>query len=436
MQNESCWLTPSEQVVVCEALVNFGLLKWSNNRDLPLKSGGMTDIYINLREARNNPRAIEFISQVFINPLQRLRVDSFVEVPDSVSCFAGPVSIAAGLPYITVREQSKEGRVSKSRVIGNAIPGCKTAILDDVITDGASKVIPYHECVRLGMHIPALVILVDRGQDWKRTFSSEKVKAHVWAGMTLHDVRKFLIMHGFMDRCDTAAEEKNPFIVALDGKSWEDILPIIDQLRTTGCIFKVNDLLFGEGIANLLPNLQVYGRVMADLKCHDIPRTVANTCNRLLACPPWAVTVHGSGGVEMVRAAVKTLKGTPTKVLVVTVLTSIDSKTCEEIYTRLPWEQVKVLAKIAKDAGAHGLVCSPEEVRELRKLCPRMTFVVPGVRSKGAKKDDQKRTGTPRGALGDGANHIVMGSQIFNAVDPVAEVNRLLTKELATHCIP
>ncbi len=249
--------------------------------------------------------------------------------------------------------------------------------------------------------------------------------------MTLHDVRKFLISDfGVMQRCSQEAEEKNCIIVALDGKSWEETLAIIDPLRPSGCILKVNDLLFDQGIANLIPDLHAYGRVMADLKCHDIPNTVKNTCERLRKDPPWAVTVHASGSVEMVSAAVDALKNTPTKVLAITVLTSIDIVTSEEIYQRRPLEQVKLLAKMAVEAGAHGFVCSPEEVKELKNLYPDKTTVTPGVRSEAAPKNDQARISTPRGARDNGADYIVMGRQILGAKDPVAEVKRVMTEEL------
>ncbi|MBI2063189.1 MAG: orotidine-5'-phosphate decarboxylase [Candidatus Yanofskybacteria bacterium] len=226
---------------------------------------------------------------------------------------------------------------------------------------------------------------------------------------------------------------KNPIIVALDGMSWDQVLPVVDKLRTTGCILKVNDLLFREGFRNLLPKLSVYGRVMADLKCHDIPNTVANTCRNLRACPPWAVTVHGSGGKEMIEVACKELQSVGTKVLVVTVLSSIDPKTCEEIYHRKPAEQVMELAQIAKNAGADGLVCSSEEVSELRGRFPKFTLVVPGIRSSGADPGDQKRISTPKVAINRGADYIVMGRQILSAKDPVEEVNRILKNELGIY---
>ncbi|MFH1473159.1 MAG: orotidine-5'-phosphate decarboxylase [bacterium] len=428
----SPWLFPEEQAEVVQRLYEFGLLKFDNDRSLPLKSGGTTDVYINLRNARARPESIKFVSELFAIPLQRLGVDQFVEVPDSVSCFAGPVSISTGIPYLTIREQEKEGRVSSAKVVGNPVSGQSVCIMDDVITDGQSKVVPHQKCVELGLDNRALVVLVDRQQGWQENLKKQGVNLPVWAGMTLHDVRRHLIQTlGVMQRCDQEVEDKNPIIVALDGKDWESILPIIDQLRTTGCILKVNDLLFAKGIEHLLPHLSVYGRVMADLKCHDIPNTVMNTCWRLRSCPPWAITVHASGGPKMIDAATKALAGTNTKVLAVTVLTSIDPVTCEEIYRRRPMSQVIKLAEMAADNGAHGFVCSPQEVRELRtRFGLGSTIVTPGIRSAGVDAGDQKRTDTPVAAFENGSNYLVMGRQILGAADPVAEVRRILTEEL------
>ena len=192
----------------------------------------------------------------------------------------------------------------------------------------------------------------------------------------------------------------------------------------------MNDLVFNEGIKNLLPNLSVYGRVMVDLKCHDIPNTVANTCRHLREHSPWAVTVHGSGGKKMIQAAKSELCSL-TKVLVITVLTSIDDETGEEIYHCMPFEQVLTLAEIAHNAGADGLVCSPLEVKELRNRYPDMILVTPGVRSADAEVGDQARVSTPKVAIDNGANYVVMGRQILGAPDPVAEVNRVWYHELS-----
>ena len=137
----------------------------------------------------------------------------------------------------------------------------------------------------------------------------------------------------------------------------------------------------------------------------------------------------------MMRAARDTLRS-DTHVLAVTVLTSLD-KDCEEIYSRLPPEQVRILAEMAWQSGANGFVCSPHEVAMLRERYPEALIVVPGVRSEGVEAGDQRRVGTPAKTLGAGANHIVMGRQITQSADPVAEIERVrasltLSKLIAT----
>jgi orotidine-5'-phosphate decarboxylase len=249
--------------------------------------------------------------------------------------------------------------------------------------------------------------------------------------MTLHDVRRELIKDSRLSRCAREVEEKNPIIVALDGKSWEEILPIVDPLRTTGCTWKVNDLLFNEGIRHLLPELSVYGKVMVDIKGHEIPNTVENTCkhlNAMDALDDFFVTVHASGGSAMVKAARQTLHAGV--LLAVTVLTSIDPKTCKEIYHRRPLGQVKKLASIAWEGHADGFVCAPQEVKALRAMFPEAVLVTPGVRSPGQETHDQRRVDTPANAIANGANYVVMGRQILGAQDPVAEVRRVLRDEL------
>jgi orotidine-5'-phosphate decarboxylase len=430
LQPQQPWLDPAEQKDLVACLLEHELIRFSNARNLPLKSGGTTDIYINLRDARNSPEMIGEIARAFENPIRRLCPDSFIEVPDAVSCFAGPLSVATGIKYITIRERPKEGRVSKATSIGTARFGSTAVILDDVVTDGESKIVPYREAKAMGLQVDNLVVLVDRQQGWKKKFADNNIPLSVWPGMTLHDVRKILVSDfGVMQRCNSETEEKNCIIVALDGKSWEETLAIIDPLRPIGCLLKVNDLAFDRGIGKLVPDLQVYGRVMVDLKCHDIPNTVANTCERLRKSQPWAVTVHASGGSDMVGAAVKALEGTSTKVLAVTVLTSIADE-CGQIFGRLPIDQVRELAIKAAAKGAHGFVCSPEEVRMLKQMYPHKIIVTPGIRSEAVPKDDQARVATPRGAKDAGADYLVMGRQILNAKDPVAEVKRVLRDEL------
>ena len=107
------WLYPEEREAVVAGLLEHGLLKFDNARSLPLKSGGKTDVYINLRDARDAPATIELLADLFSIPLRRLGIKRFVEVPDSVSCFAGPLAMKTGIPYLTIREDSKANRVAE-----------------------------------------------------------------------------------------------------------------------------------------------------------------------------------------------------------------------------------------------------------------------------------------------------------------------------------
>jgi orotidine-5'-phosphate decarboxylase len=427
----SCWLTPGEQDQVIEGLLAYGLIKSDNSRKLPLKSGGMTDVYINLRDCRKSPGATAFLARIFENPLRRLRAERLIEMPSALSGVAGVLSEQLGIPYVTIRDTAKEGRVSDAEIIGEFVVGENSVMFDDVVTDAGTKVPAFRACMNRGVKPSGLVVLVDRQQGWKTMFAKEGIDLPVWAGMTLHDVRKYLVKNGLMRRCDPQVEKNNPIILALDGKPWDEVLPLIDRLRPTGCILKANDLLVTGGINKVISDLSVYGRVMADPKWHDIPSTVENYCKQLRRTPPWAVTVHASGDGEMVKAVAKAMEGTHTIILAVTVLTSIHKDSCARIFGgRTPLKQVEELAAIAREAGASGFVCSGEEAAMLREKYPSVVLVVPGLRSPGADKNEQQRVATFEDAKAAGANFFVGGRQFLGAADPAAEIERVRKDEL------
>lgn len=426
---QSNWIPRECHRQVAELLVDNNLCKMDNSRRLPLTGGGTTDLYVDLRRGRSNPAANIELANLYGHAIRWLDVDRILEVPEAISGVAALLSSITGIPYATIRKDAKEGR---SRIVGEVKEGERVVIIDDVITDGGSKIPALELCRELKLNLVALVVLVDRQQGWRAKLVSHRFAVPVWAGMTLHDFRREVIAMGVMQRCDPEVEAKNPIIVALDGKPREQAFAIAEQLRTTGCVLKVNDLIKAEGIDHLLPELKPYGRIMVDLKEHDIPNTVNNDCERLSPHSPWAVTVHASGDGEMIKAARQGLGASShTNILAVTVLTSLDPRRCKAIYGRTPREQVTRLANIAMDAGADGLVCSAHEVHLLSNMFARsVRLVVPGVRSPGTGPQDQKRVDTPATAVKHGAHHVVMGRQILNAPDPVAEVGRVLAAEL------
>ena len=160
--------------------------------------------------------------------------------------------------------------------------------------------------------------------------------------------------------------------------------------------------------------------VFLDLKLHDIPNTVGKAVVALAPLQPAVLTVHAAGGIEMLKAA-KQAAPPSTKVVAVTVLTSLDADDLGDIGVALaPAEQVARLAALARRAGLDGIVCSGAEVGAAHAAWPDGYFVVPGVRPQGGDVGDQKRVVTPREALDAGASMLVIGRPITGAADPAA----------------
>ena len=165
--------------------------------------------------------------------------------------------------------------------------------------------------------------------------------------------------------------------------------------------------------------------VFLDLKLHDIPNTVGKAVSALAKLQPAILTVHAAGGREMMAAA-KAAAPAGTKVVAVTVLTSLDQTDLHAIGVRSsPAHQVERLTELAREAGIDGIVCSGAEVAAARKSWPDGFFVVPGVRPEGGELADQKRVVTPRQALDDGASILVIGRPITAAPNPVGAIERI-----------
>lgn len=165
--------------------------------------------------------------------------------------------------------------------------------------------------------------------------------------------------------------------------------------------------------------------IFLDLKLHDIPNTVAKAMESLRPIEPAVLTVHAAGGRAMMEAA-KAAAPERTKVVAVTVLTSLDGQDLESIgVAGDPADQVRRLAALAREAGVDGIVCSGAEVKAARESWPQGFFVVPGVRPAGSDIGDQKRVVTPRAALDDGASILVIGRPITGAADPAAALSAI-----------
>ncbi len=179
------------------------------------------------------------------------------------------------------------------------------------------------------------------------------------------------------------------------------------------------ELFLAEGPA-LVRQLHEDGyNIFLDLKLYDIPNTVAGAVRAVLPLGASLLTVHAGGGSAMLQAAVDAAAGSETRLLGVTVLTSMDAAALSETgVPTAPEEQVYTLAQMAAQTGVPGLVCSPREASKLRAGFPHMHLVTPGIRPAGAALGDQQRTATPAEALAAGANQIVVGRPITAAPDP------------------
>ena len=229
---------------------------------------------------------------------------------------------------------------------------------------------------------------------------------------------------------------QNPIIVALDVPETETALRLAEQLAPVVGAFKIGSELFTSAGPEIVRRIRATGAaVFLDLKFHDIPNTVAKAVAAATRLDVQMLTVHTSGGLEMMRAAEQSAQQTALQsgrnaplILGVTVLTSLDSNGLSELGLEgNVARQVERLAELAVEAGLRGLVCSPLETAALRQSLPaKMQLVTPGIRTGDEKGDDQKRTLSPREAIKAGANWLVIGRPIYAAENPRAAAEKIL----------
>ncbi len=179
-----------------------------------------------------------------------------------------------------------------------------------------------------------------------------------------------------------------------------------------------------EKVLSSAPDAQLF----IDLKFHDIPNTVAGAVRGICSnFAPAYLNVHASGGSTMMEAA-KDACGSKTKLLAVTLLTSLDTQMVQDIgYQNDITDQVERLALLTQKSGLDGVVCSAHEIKHLRQACGKdFALMVPGIRPQGSAKGDQKRTMTPRDALDAGATHLVIGRPITEADNPGKAAKEIL----------
>ena len=228
-------------------------------------------------------------------------------------------------------------------------------------------------------------------------------------------------------------------IVALDVSTMDAMKSIVSSLGDSVSFYKVGmELFYAEG-DQTVRYLQEHGKhVFLDLKLHDIPNTVAHGVSSLTRLGANLITIHGQGGPIMMKAAAEAARESAEKLgierpklLAITVLTSFDDESWTSIGGQLPIaDQVIRLAKLAKESGMDGVVCSALEAKMIRDACgPDFLIVTPGIRPSLAATNDQKRIATPSSALQDGASRLVIGRPITQAEHP-QEAVRLIIEEM------
>jgi orotidine-5'-phosphate decarboxylase len=222
-----------------------------------------------------------------------------------------------------------------------------------------------------------------------------------------------------------------PIIVALDFAQAKAALDLAARLDPKLCRVKVGKELFTVAGPQLVESLVKSGfDVFLDLKFHDIPNTVAGACKAAASLGVWMLNVHSMGGEAMLRAAREAINQSTHKPLLigVTILTSLGDNDVASVGLQgSAADNVLRLACLAKDSGLDGVVCSSQEAKMLRShIAAPFALVTPGIRLAGAVKDDQTRVLTPQDALRAGADYLVIGRPITQAVDPLATLNTII----------
>lgn len=228
-------------------------------------------------------------------------------------------------------------------------------------------------------------------------------------------------------------DKKCELILALDLQSDAEVMPFLTRMERATPYIKIGSRLFASGGVSFVRSLTELGyRVFLDIKLHDIPNTVAGAVDYLAGAGLWALTLHTSGGYEMMAAARRERDGRQSgmKLFGVSVLTSLAGEEWAGVHPGCSLDSALLSrAREAERAGVDGLVCSPLDLERLRGEASSLLRVVPGIRTGRVGGEDQLRVATARQAAERGADFIVVGRPILEAEDPKVAVHNML-KEL------
>ena len=225
----------------------------------------------------------------------------------------------------------------------------------------------------------------------------------------------------------------NKVIVALDSDNLDKSIKLVSLLKNDVYAFKIGyEFFYNFGISGYSKIYKICPKIFLDLKLHDIPNTVRKGLLALYKLNPVLTTIHISGGDEMMKSTLKNKR--KTKVIGVSILTSLDKFQTNKYYNKTSISLlVKNFVKEAKKNKLDGIVCSPKEIKDVRKIAGNNFLIItPGIRTQinSIKKDDQKRVTTPKKAIDLGADLIVIGRPITESKNPIRvlkEINKTLS---------
>ncbi len=213
-------------------------------------------------------------------------------------------------------------------------------------------------------------------------------------------------------------------IVAIDEIDLNEASAIVDDLDPEKCMIKIGSVSFNSIGHEIIYYAAEKGfDIFLDLKLHDIPNTVKKTIEGLTLLPISMLTIHASGGKDMMLAAMKAVKNTKIKVFGVTALTSLSDDDAIHIFKRTSSDQVDAMLDLAVSAGIDGVVCSPHELK-LVSSRQSLLSITPGIRLKDLS-DDQKRVMSPKKAIDLGSDFIVIGRPITSSTDIKKSLNEI-----------
>ena len=216
-------------------------------------------------------------------------------------------------------------------------------------------------------------------------------------------------------------------IVAIDEISFNKASSIIDNLDSTKCMVKIGSVAFNSIGHKVIDYAAEKGfDIFLDLKLHDIPNTVKKSIKGLTNLPIKMITIHTSGGKDMMVAAMEAVSGTDIKVFGVTALTSLNDDDTNKIYQRNASDHVNAMLDLAESAAIDGVVCSPHELKLVKKRGTLLS-ITPGIRLQDSN-DDQKRVMTPKEAINLGADYLVIGRPITQSDDILGTLEGIFNK--------